>query len=113
MTTQSEKPVILDKAMEQQIISKIVESVQPSKIYLFGSFAYGEPTEGSDLDILVIKDDFDKKIDVKRAVRKALSDIDMPKDLLVASSEEFDFYSHEAGSVYRIIAEKGRVLWSI
>jgi uncharacterized protein len=73
---------------------------------------YGEPDAYSDLDILVIKDNFEKKIDVKRAMRKALADIDMPKDLLVATTDEFEFYKTQAGSVYRTIDEKGRILWS-
>lgn len=103
---------MLDKSIEQAIVSKLIEAVQPVKIYLFGSFAYGKPVAGSDLDILVVKDDFEKRIVIKRAMRKALTDIDLPKDLLVVSSDEFEFYKHEAGSVYRTIAEKGRLLWS-
>jgi predicted nucleotidyltransferase len=102
----------LDTATEQAIVAKLIDAVQPDKIYLFGSFVYGEPDGESDLDILIIKDGFGKKIDIKRAMRKALADIDMSKDLLVASSDEFEFYRHEAGSVYQTIAKKGRLLWS-
>jgi uncharacterized protein len=102
----------LDKDLQALIVDNLIRFVHPQKIFLFGSYAYGEPTETSDLDILVIKDDFEKKIDVKRAMRKALSGIDMSKDLLVASSDEFEFYSHEAGSVYQTISQKGELLWS-
>lgn len=102
----------LDTTIQDLIVKNLVSSVHPKKIFLFGSYAYGEPTLESDLDILVIKDDFDKKIDVKRAMRKALSQIDMSKDLLVASSDEFDFYSKESGSLYQTIFEKGKLLWS-
>ena len=102
----------LDAKLQALIVDNLVRSVHPKKIFLFGSYAYGEPTEESDLDILVITDDFEKKIDVKRAMRKALSGIDMSKDLLVASSDEFEFYRNEVGSVYQTISEKGKLLWS-
>ena len=37
-----------------RIVRNIVESVAPEKIILFGSYAYGNATDDSDLDILVI-----------------------------------------------------------
>lgn len=33
---------------------QIVERFQPDRIILFGSYAYGQPTEDSDVDLLVI-----------------------------------------------------------
>jgi predicted nucleotidyltransferase len=103
---------MITENLKNTIVDNLILSVHPKKIFLFGSYAYGNPTSESDLDILVIKDDFEKKIDVKRAMRKALSGIDMSKDLLVASSDEFEFYRHEAGSVYQTISQKGELLWS-
>ena len=37
-------------------VRRIVESLHPEKIVLFGSYAYGEPTPDSDVDLLVIID---------------------------------------------------------
>lgn len=103
---------MITENLKNTIIDNLVRSIHPQKIFLFGSYAYGEPTSESDLDILVIKDGFEKKIDIKRAMRKALSGIDMSKDLLVARSDEFEFYAQEAGSVYQTISQKGELLWS-
>ncbi len=48
----------------QAIVRRIVEGYQPDRIILFGSYAYGTPTEDSDLDLLVIKaNDERRKID--------------------------------------------------
>jgi uncharacterized protein len=33
---------------------QIVEKFQPERIILFGSYAYGQPNEDSDVDLLVI-----------------------------------------------------------
>lgn len=104
---------MISESLKSTIIDNLVRSIHPQKIFLFGSYAYGEPTGESDLDILVIKDGFEKKIDIKRAMRKALSGIDMSKDLLVARSDEFEFYAQEAGSVYQTISQKGELLWSV
>jgi len=38
----------------EEIIQRLVEGLQPEQIILFGSYAYGQPTEGSDLDIMII-----------------------------------------------------------
>jgi predicted nucleotidyltransferase len=103
---------MISQNLKNMIVDNLVNSIHPEKIFLFGSYTYGEPTDESDLDILVITDNFEKKIDVKRAMRKALSSIDMSKDLLVASSDEFEFYRHEVGSVYQTISQKGELLWS-
>ena len=38
----------------QRVTSAIVEKINPEKVILFGSYAYGNPTSNSDIDILVI-----------------------------------------------------------
>jgi uncharacterized protein len=39
-----------------EVVRQIVERFHPIKIVLFGSYAYGNPHEGSDIDILVVMD---------------------------------------------------------
>jgi Predicted nucleotidyltransferases len=36
------------------LVGQIVERFHPQRVILFGSYAYGEPHEGSDLDLLVV-----------------------------------------------------------
>lgn len=40
----------------QKIVDVLVREYQPEKIILFGSYAYGTPTEDSDIDLFIIKD---------------------------------------------------------
>lgn len=35
-------------------VARMVDLFRPAKVVLFGSYAYGQPTEGSDVDLLVI-----------------------------------------------------------
>jgi len=45
----------VDDNLFKGIVNKIVSAVKPDKIILFGSFAYGNPTDKSDPDILVVR----------------------------------------------------------
>ena len=47
---------MIDEKKIDAIKNKIVNTVSPETIILFGSYAKGEPTEESDLDIVVIWD---------------------------------------------------------
>jgi len=37
----------------QWFCQEVVDKFQPERIILLGSYAYGEPTQGSDIDLLV------------------------------------------------------------
>ena len=39
------------------LVKLIAEAVNPSRILLFGSYAYGTPNENSDVDLLVLIDE--------------------------------------------------------
>ena len=62
-----------------------------NSIYLFGSYAYGNPNEDSDLDICVITDNKSKrKIEIIKLIRKAIAKVQhMSVDLLVYYNDEF------------------------
>ena len=96
--------------VKQQIVDALV-SLNPEKIILFGSYAYGTPTEDSDLDICVIEKDFDNKLTETMKIRKLLSGIRISKDILIQNLEEYNFYKNEINSVFYDIDTKGDILW--
>ena len=55
-----------------QFIHVVVETSDPDKIILFGSYAYGNPCEKSDLDLLVIKNGKDLSFDDEAELATAL-----------------------------------------
>lgn len=57
-----------------EIVKRIVEGYKPDKIILFGSYAYGNPTESSDIDLFIVKDDNRRSLDRFCEVRKMLRD---------------------------------------
>ncbi len=98
---------MLPQKLTDEIVLRIVSAMNPLKILLFGSYAYGVPDEESDLDLVIIKDHVESKSRESVAVWKLLSDIPLAKDILLVSQAEYDFYKYEAGSVFRTIHEKG------
>ena len=71
----------------KQFCEQIVREFKPEKIILFGSYAYGTPTEDSDVDLMVVMPHEGhpayKAIEIDRAVRRQF-----PLDLLVRSPQE-------------------------
>lgn len=104
--------VQLSAEIQAEIVRRIVASVRPSKVVLFGSYANGTSTEFSDLDILVVKQNVSSKFRESLDIENLLSDIPLPKDILVTSEAEYEFYKKEAGSVFRTAFENGRELYA-
>lgn len=61
------------------------------QVFVFGSYAYGEPDQDSDIDICVVTDLGNRrKIDMIREIRRELMKlIPNPLDILVYSENEF------------------------
>ena len=74
----------------QEATQRLVEAYDPVAIYLFGSYAWGEPNEDSDLDLMVILSDDDKVewTSFRKGVA-ALWNIGFSKDILVNSQSDF------------------------
>lgn len=103
---------MISETLKKEIVEKITEYVNPSKIYLFGSYAYGTPNPDSDLDLAVIMRDVPSKHNESLKLYKLLRGIGLPKDIIVSSLEEYEFYKNEPGSVFKTINEKGILLYA-
>ncbi len=94
-----------------EITKRIVGHFKPQKIILFGSYANGIPTEESDLDLLIIKDsDIPSRLQ-NRKVRKILSDLKIPVDVIVKTPEEFQTYKDIIGTIIYPANKFGKVIY--
>lgn len=57
------------------VVSKLSKDYEPEQMILFGSYAYGEPTADSDIDLLIIKDTTESPLKRWTRVRKIVSDL--------------------------------------
>ncbi len=98
---------ILDTVKE-----RLVETYKPDVIYLFGSFAWGEPDGQSDLDLMVVVDSSDEKHH-KRGIRgsKSLRGLNIAKDILVYTWEEFNELSGDVSSLCYKVKNEGVKLY--
>src|SRR5512146_714835 len=93
-------------------IERIVSRLKPEKIILFGSYAYGNPTPDSDVDLLVIMKTKAREIDRYIAVSNLLYPRQFPVDILVKTPKEVQEVSRKKGNFFmREILTKGKVIY--
>lgn len=102
---------MLTQEQINQIVEVIVTGYKPQKVILFGSYASGNPTKDSDVDLLVIKDDNLPKVRRNRIVRSYLKDFLFPIDIIVKSSQEFEMFKDIIGTVVYAANKYGKVLY--
>ena len=96
----------------EEMTQRLVNEFQPEQIFLFGSRAWGVPTEDSDIDLLVILPG-DAKSTIRDAVRarRCLSGLKVAKDILIKSRSQVERYRRVAASLERQILEQGTLLY--
>jgi predicted nucleotidyltransferase len=96
-----------------EIISIIRESADPDQIILFGSYARGDYTPHSDIDLLIIK----KGLKNARTLTGPLHleffkhRIGIPVDVLAIDSNKYRELQSDVGYIYKTIAQEGKVIY--
>ena len=95
----------------QATCDDIVREFSPLHVILFGSYAYGIPTEDSDVDMLVVMDipaseTSRKTSEIRKRIPRRFS-----MDLLVRSQDEISFRISHNDWFLREITERGKVLY--
>ncbi len=101
---------MVTRAEIQATCDDIVRKFAPLQVILFGSYAYGTPTEDSDVDLLVVMDipksEFlNKAIEIRQRISYPFG-----LDLLVRSPEEIAYRVSYNDWFLREITEKGELL---
>jgi transcriptional regulator with XRE-family HTH domain len=91
------------------VVERIARQFRPAKIVLFGSQVRGRARDHSDIDIVVVFEDLANKREMRVAIRKAIADLVVDKDILVATSEEVA--TRTGGQVLRTAIEEGVLLY--
>jgi len=94
-----------------EIVEKIKKEYQPKKVILFGSYAYGEPTEDSDLDILIVTERCLDHGESYKMQQRLLRDFSVPVQLICVSDEEFEETKNIIGGVTYPASKYGEVLY--
>jgi HEPN domain-containing protein/predicted nucleotidyltransferase len=95
----------------EEVVHRLISAYDPERIILFGSHAAGGVREGSDIDLLIVKETGLRPIDRRAEVERLLSDRQVSLDLLVYTPRELlDLYAGGSPFVEDVI-QSGRVLY--
>jgi len=95
-----------------EIIRQLVDSIQPEKIYLFGSHAAGQADEDSDVDLLAVVPDTDRSTrEIAIEGRSSLRDFLISFDLIVCTKSQFDRYVDVKNTIMNEVLCNGRLVY--
>ena len=89
----------------------LIEAAKPKRIVLFGSYARGDASEDSDIDIMVVEQNPPNRLTEMVRLNRLLRSLDIAVDLLVVSEEKFNYWRDTPGNVYFEAASEGKVLY--
>ena len=96
-------------AVIRRYARQIAERFRPDKIILFGSYAYGQPHEDSDVDLLVVmpaRNQLDQSFKIRWQLPAPFA-----RDLIVRTPKEMKWRLEEGESFLTEITSKGKILY--
>ena len=95
-----------------EITKRLSESIQPERIYLFGSHAVGQADQDSDIDLLAVIRETDKSTrDIARKGRASLWGLKTPVDLIVCTKAQLERYGGVKNTVINEALCEGRLVY--
>ncbi len=105
--------VMINEKTIEEVTNRLVTVYSPIEIYLFGSYAWGQPTEDSDLDLFIVVDDSQEKR-YKRAIPgyTALVGLKVPNEIIVYTKKEFEKNAADITTLAHKIKVDGRRVYA-
>jgi predicted nucleotidyltransferase len=95
-----------------ELVRRIIQSVHPLRIILFGSAARGEMGPNSDVDVLVVMPEGTHRRHTMEELHGAFAGLPFPVDALVATPSDLETYRHTPGMIYRTVLAEGMELYA-
>ncbi|MBM3333702.1 nucleotidyltransferase domain-containing protein [Candidatus Sumerlaeota bacterium] len=102
----------IDTDLLSEVVRRLVAEFAPEQVILFGSHAWGEPSDDSDVDLLVIVSESCERL-TQRATRayRCLRGLPLPTEILVKTRAEMERFQDVYASLECQILERGKVLY--
>lgn len=101
---------MISRSEIEEYVQQVASKFAPEKIILFGSYAYGNPSTDSDVDLLVVMEhderNVEKAIEISCAFRHPF-----PLDLFVRRPDDIHRRIEMHDSFIRTILNQGKVLY--
>jgi len=95
----------------REVVQRIVEAFNPERIIMFGSYARGEPTPHSDVDLLIVMEAGERPARRSARVAHVLLDVPFPIDILVRTPAELQHRLRIGDYFIQEILEQGQMLY--
>jgi predicted nucleotidyltransferase len=93
------------------VVEQLVQRFKPEKVILFGSYAYGQPTVDSDIDLLVVMDTPPDPEVAWKSLRDIRRTSEICLQILFMSSHEFEETKNVVGGIAYPAHHWGKVLY--
>lgn len=100
----------LESTPAKRVINRIIRRYRPKKIIVFGSFARGDVRQGSDLDLVIIKNTKQKFLRRMDAVLD-LCDGEIAIEPLIYTEAEFERMLEEGNDFLETVVSEGKVVY--
>jgi predicted nucleotidyltransferase len=102
---------IPNKKLLAEVTRRIVESVKPQRVLLFGSAARGRMNKDSDLDMLVVMRKSVHRRQTAQKIYRKLHGTGIAVDIIVVTEKDLEKYGERAGTILKSALQEGRVLY--
>jgi predicted nucleotidyltransferase len=98
--------------LADEVTRRILQTVQPQRVLLFGSSVKGKFTKDSDLDVLVIVRGPVHRRQLAQKINRNLHGVGAPVDIVVATEEDVVQYGDKFGTILRPALMEGQVIYA-
>lgn len=102
---------MIDEQILQRAVGRIIETVHPSRVILFGSQGRGDADEGSDVDLMVVKPRVDNRREEMAELYQLVGPTGAGVDVLLYSEAEYERRSQVPGTVLYWACKEGKTLY--
>jgi predicted nucleotidyltransferase len=104
-------PVILNKKLLDEVTRRIVASVKPQRVLLFGSAVRKTMNKNSDFDVLVVMRAPVHRRQTAQKIYRNLHGTGIAVDIVVVTEKDVEKYGQRSGTILKSALQEGRVLY--
>jgi uncharacterized protein len=102
----------ISKSKIQEAVKRLATTYQPLTIYLFGSYAWGEPHIDSDLDFLIVlNDEIPLNLALHIKGKQVLKDLDISTDIVINHKLFFSERAEHPSTLQHKIKQEGKLVY--
>ncbi len=103
--------VILNKKLLDEVTRRIVASVKPQRVLLFGSAVRKTMNKNSDFDVLVVMRAPVHRRQTAQKIYRNLHGTGIAVDIVVVTEKDVEKYGQRSGTILKSALQEGRVLY--